>query len=170
MEENSKFLYKKAIWYVIIATITILLVNVFSIARFSAVTQGMAEVNFAKPVLEVESSTYELNDLDIDNKEIAFDIKNFNENEDNGVALNYRIRLVIEGSEEEIPIQCKLYRIDNEERVECELTDEYISESFYMPHTEHKIENFILAINVEDAEFQDTSYQMKIVLDAEQKI
>lgn len=171
MKENNKHLYTKAIWYLIIATITMLLINVFSIARFSSSTNGTTEISLATPVLEIVSATSELEDLDINDQDIEFEVKNFNENDSSGVALNYRIRLVITGAEEgEKPVKVKLYKIQNNERVECTISDNYVSESFYMPHTTHQTDQFVLATCVEESEYQNNSYQMKIVLDAEQKI
>lgn len=171
MKENNRLLYTKAIWYLIIATITIFLINIFSIARFSSSAGGTTEICLATPILEIVSESTELDDLDIDNQDIEFEVKNFNENEESGVALNYRIRLVFDGQgEAESPLKVKLYKIQNNERIECDISEDYVSESFYLPHTVHTTDKFVLSTCVEDSEYQDKSYQMKIVLDAEQKI
>ena len=109
MQENNRHLYTKAIWYLVIATITMLLINIFSIARFSSSVGGTTEISLATPVLELVSNTTELDDLDIEDQEIEFEVRNFNENEDNGVALNYRVRLMFTGAEEgekPLDVQC----------------------------------------------------------------
>ena len=171
MKENNRHLYTKASWYLIIATITMLLINIFSIARFSSSTDGTTEISLATPILELVSETTELEDLDINDQDIEFEVKNFNASTSSGVALNYRIRLVIIGAGEgEKPVKVKLYKIQNNERVECAISDNYVSELFYMPHTTHTTDSFVLATCVEDSEYQNNSYHMKIVLDAEQKI
>lgn len=171
VQEDNRRLYTKAIWYLVIATITMLLINIFSIARFSSSVGGTAEIEIATPILEIVSETTELDNLDINNQDIEFEVKNFNSTEASGVALNYRIRLVVDGAgENEKPIKAKLYKIQNNERVECSMSDNYVSESFYMPHTEHTTNRFVLSTSVENSEYQNNSYQMKIVLDAEQKI
>ena len=167
MEKNSRKLYTKVIWYLVIATITLLLINVFSIARFSSKTESSMNIDIAKPIIVLNSETSEITDLSSEEQEISFSVKNFSNGECSDIKFNYQLKFE---TEDEIPIIFSLYKIDGESKTECIVNDNNVSEWFSIPHSIETIDNYVLSVKIDDAQFQGMSTQMKIIIYANQAI
>lgn len=173
MQENNRFLYTKAVWYLVIATVTMLLINIFSIARYSSVTQSSMNISIANPIIELETNFTELNNFETNMPEISFSVNNFKYDDSNNlinsdVAFYYRIKF--EMLDESIPLLCELYRIEGDTRVQVGISDDYISDRLFMPHTNKTTTEYVLCINLDDVNYNNQTDNLKIIIDAEQAI
>ena len=156
----------KLVIFCVFLCCTIIISSIFLVySKYRKSTNVNSYTEIAEPIFEVEDS--ELNTIDFLNNDTysyEFKIKNFKDDKVSGINFEYNIEFIL--SQENAPINLKLYRIDNENKVELELIKNktmykeqmgiekeeknYIVEIMYDKNSTHILENDLqIELNVE---------------------
>ena len=139
-----------------------------TIARYVSNIAGQANVDIAKPIIEIVNlSSTSIADLDKNNQEITFDVVNYDGSprEINEVLLQYLLSFE---TTTDLPIEYTLYKLDSlGVRQPIELT-ENTSSDFLMEHTVEQVDSFVLVVSIDDVNYQDTQDKINISLKAVQ--
>lgn len=170
MELKKKDVLMNIVWYVVIATITLLLINIFSLAKYTATADGSMGVAIAKPIIELETDITDVGEIDENEKEISFRVKNYKINEDSSKTINdvnqfYGIGILTEGGNE---LNFKLFKVEGENQREITLENNESVEQFDLKHTTEQEDRFILKAISEHSVETEVLDKIKIVLSSEQ--
>ena len=117
---------------------------------------GDAEADVAGMRLNVTTQNTKMTNLDNTQQNISFIVKNYDGTIDNptysDIEYTYQISIT---TAKDVPLEYELYRVENEQEIKVNLENGKTTETFTMPHSKIKEDNYILKVKLDDKNYKN---------------
>ena len=128
---------------------------------------GVTNISIAKPIIEIVNLTTNTPlEINSEAKEISFEVKNTNtNNETSDVVLMYKLQVTANG----MPIDYKIYKVNGVQRTLVNVING-VSEEFEMAHSVVQTDAYVMVVKLEDKNYQGMQEDISVSIIARQAI
>jgi hypothetical protein len=164
--KNAKLLCVYLVLFALVIATAISINKAYS--AYIANSAAQLETQVAKPILEIANNTVTYSKVNKNAVEILFSVRNKNSsNVINEVTLSYNLTFSTQNSS---PYAYKLYKVTGGGRVEVTLSSNKMAANATMIHGTEQVDNYVLAVSMDDYTRQGVADSLKIEVIGEQVI
>ena len=152
-------------WYIYLCILTFMLLIMSTNSRYLSKAKGNTNIQIAEPVIEMVKITNTSIEVNCEEKEIEFEVKNKNTlNKISDVTFKYQLSMTTDNG---MPVEYKLYKQNGGTKTEITVNNG-ITEELLMLHSVEQIDSFVLYVRMNDKTYQGEIDNISILLTARQ--
>ena len=117
---------------------------------------GGAETDVAGMQLNLTTTNTNITNLDNTQQSISFVVKNYEGTTDNptfsDIEYTYQISIT---TAKDVPLEYELYKVENDQETKLNLENGKTTDTFTMPHSKIKEDNYILKVKLDDKNYKN---------------